>query len=208
VGYVDVDRITRKAKPVNLAMDGIQGELETLQKQVEEKRRQIRDLEADIKRTDGVVSKDEQDKKKKELLRLQNEMDDLRIRGERKAREMDQTVFEPLMKKILFAIQDIAKEQKFDIILRGEAVLYGTSGVDISDEVVSRLNSEKTAVRPAETKEGTPDAKAPDSPDETAKAEQPKDEGKAPSKPAKTPEPGNNADSGKAPQRAVDRQPE
>ncbi|MCX7625749.1 MAG: OmpH family outer membrane protein, partial [Candidatus Sumerlaeaceae bacterium] len=124
VGYVDVDRVTRKAKAVNQAMDSVQNDIEALQKQIDDKRQQIKELEADVQRSEGVIASGEIEKKRKEIARLRNELDDLAYRAERKARELDATVFEPLMKRILFAIQDVAKENKYDIILRGEAVLY------------------------------------------------------------------------------------
>ena len=95
-----------------------------------------------MERKEGVLAVSEQEKKQKEIQRLKNELDDLGYRAERKARELDATVFEPLMKRILFAIQDVAKEQKFDIILRGEAVLYGSSAADITDAVIEKLNRE------------------------------------------------------------------
>ncbi len=145
VGYVDVDRVTRKAKAVNQAMDSVQSDIETLQKQIDEKRQQIRDLEADVQRSEGVIAASEIEKKRKEIARLRNELDDLAYRAERKARELDATVFEPLMKRILFAIQDVAKENKYDIILRGEAVLYGSTGADITDEVIRKLNEQAAA---------------------------------------------------------------
>ena len=145
IAYVDIDRVTSKAKPVNSLMNDIQGQIEVLQKEIDAKRKQAAELDADIKRSDGVLAKEEVDKKRKELMRLQNDLDDLRLKGEKKMREVDQTVFEPVLKKILFCIQDIAKEQKIDIVLRGEAVLYGTSGVDISDAVIKKLNSDNAA---------------------------------------------------------------
>jgi outer membrane protein len=145
VGYVDVDRVTRKAKAVNQAMDHVQSGIEELQKQIDEKRQQVKELEADVQRSEGVVAPGEIEKKRKEITRLKNELDDLAYRAERKARELDATVFEPLMKRILFAIQDVAKENKYDIILRGEAVLYGTSAVDITDEVIRKLNEDTSS---------------------------------------------------------------
>lgn len=151
VGYVDVDRVTRKAKAVNKAMDNVQSDIETLQRQIDEKRQQIKELESDVQRSEGVVASSEIEKKRKEIARLRNELDDLAYRAERKARELDATVFEPLMKRILFAIQDVAKENKYDIVLRGEAVLYGTSAVDITDAVIRKLNEETTASSTSES---------------------------------------------------------
>jgi outer membrane protein len=221
VGYVDVDRVTRKAKAVNQAMDSVQSDIEDLQKQIDEKRQQIKELEADVQRSEGVIAASEIEKKRKEIARLRNELDDLAYRAERKARELDATVFEPLMKRILFAIQDVAKENKYDVILRGEAVLYGNSAADITDEVIRKLNEQvadtsapkATRAKPENTPEGreTPTAKQPT----TQAPQQPEAEPQQPT-PALPPAAKRQAASAKTPskessskpKRPVDRQPE
>lgn len=142
VGYVDIERITSKAKAVTNVMSDIQDEIKTLQKEINDKEKQMQELQADLKKTDGVFTKEETSKKKKDLDRLLNEYEDLQTRSKKKMRVLDETTFAPLMKKILFAIQDVAKERKFDVVLRGEAVLYGTTGADLTDDVIKKLNQD------------------------------------------------------------------
>jgi outer membrane protein len=218
VGYVDVDRVTRKAKAVNQTMDSVQSDIEVLQKQIDEKRQQIKDLEADVQRSEGVIAASEIEKKRKEITRLRNELDDLGYRAERKARELDATVFEPLMKRILFAIQDVAKEQKYDVILRGEAVLYGTSGADITDDVIRKLNEEPTTgsdtirSQGEATKKSVPssapareeDTRAQARPTAAAASPQPKETPRSSTGSGKK----GSSESGRRGVRPVDRQPE
>lgn len=142
VGYIDIDQITRKSKPVSGMMDKIKDEIETIQKEIASRDTKIRDLKADLKKNDGVLSTSDTDAKRKEITRLQNELDEYRVRGERKAREVDSRVLEPMLKTILFRVEDVAKEKGIDIVLRGEAVIYGTKAVDLTDDVIERLNAE------------------------------------------------------------------
>lgn len=140
VAYVDIDRVTSKAKPINDVMEGIQGQIKDLQDQIESRRRKIRDLETELKRNDGVLSQQIQTDKRKEVDRLKSELDDLDYKARKEMQKMDETQFAPLLKQILFAIQDVAKENKYDLVLRGEAVLYGSSAADISDLVIKKLD--------------------------------------------------------------------
>lgn len=161
VAYVDIERITSKAKPVSAMMTDIEQQVKGLQSEIESKMKKLRELKAEAQSTEGILSKDEQDKKRKEVLRLQNELDELEGRARRKMREMDSTVFEPLMKRIMFVIEDVAKEKKVDIVLRGEAVIYGATAVDLSDEVIKKLNEGSGATPPKSQATKGPDEPVP-----------------------------------------------
>ncbi|MCX7718293.1 MAG: OmpH family outer membrane protein [Candidatus Sumerlaeaceae bacterium] len=181
VAYVDIERITSKAKPVSAMMTDIEQQVKSLQSEIETKMKKLRELKADAQSTEGILSKDEQDKKRKEVLRLQNELDELEGRARRKMREMDSTVFEPLMKRIMFVIEDVAKEKKVDIVLRGEAVIYGATAVDLSDEVIAKLNEGTGAAAPK--------AQAPKAPEEPTPAATPEQQPQAVATPEATPAP-------------------
>lgn len=140
VGYVDINRITSKAKPVTSLMIDTEDQIKGMQRDIDTKRKRAAELQGELRRTEGVVSADEQEKKRKELDKLKNELDEIEVKARRRMQEWDSTVFEPMLKKILFAIEDVAKEKQLDVVLRGEAVLYGASGADITDDVIKRLN--------------------------------------------------------------------
>lgn len=140
IGYVDIDQVVSKSRPIRRMIETIQDQLSSLQEQIEVKRKQITDLESEIRRSDGVLKPDAIEAKRKEVLRLRNEFDDLDFQARQKAREIDATVFEPALKRVVFAIQEVAREKSIDLVLRGEAVLYGSSRVDLTDLVVAKLD--------------------------------------------------------------------
>lgn len=176
IGYVDIDKVTAKAKQ-SAAMDKISTQVKDIQRQYQERIDKIRDLEREISRTKGVVSADETNRKQKEVTRLKNEIDELEVRHKRELQRIDETVFAPLVKQIGYAIEDVAKERGFDIVLRGEAVFYGSPAVDLSDDVIRKLDfsgetpgssarnssraqePKKEELRPAFTEEKAPEKK-------------------------------------------------
>lgn len=143
VGYVDIDRVTAKSVAVNSAMGSVQDKVKKFQEDLETKKKKLRDLEADIKRTEGVVSSDEQNRKKKEAITVRNEMDDLELQAKREMQKLDDTFFAPTLKRIVYAIQDVAKEKELELVVRGEAVLYGSDSADITEDVIRKLNAEE-----------------------------------------------------------------
>ncbi|MBX7246620.1 MAG: OmpH family outer membrane protein [Candidatus Sumerlaeaceae bacterium] len=169
VGYVDVDKVVSKSKKITNILSGLEDQVRGFQGEMQKKIDTVKGLDADIKRGEGVLSADEISKKKKEKARLENEIDDLNLKAQKAMREADSTKYEPLMKEILFTIQDVAKEKKLDIVLRGEAVLYGSTAVDISNDVIERL-AQKDSGNPDSTKAAptaTPELRATATPEIT-----------------------------------------
>jgi len=217
VAYVDIDRVTAQSKEVNSAMGSMQGKVKKIQDDLEAKRKKIAELNADLKKTEGLVSAEEQNRKKREIQTLQNEAEDLQMSGRREMQRLDDTFFEPMLKRIVFAIEDVARDRDLDLVVRGEAVLYGADSVNITEDVIKKLNSQDsstTATRRTTTK-STP---APAESDNTPAAGTAAATAAAPAEAAATPKPAETtpastprARSTGAPRagtRPVDRQPD
>jgi outer membrane protein len=212
IGYVDIDTIIKKAKAVNSSFSKVGGQVNKLQSDIDSKTEKIKRLREDVQKSEGVLSREEIDKKRKEINTLLNEVEDLSMQGRRELQRVDDTFFTPLLKKIVYAIQDVANDKGLDLVLRGEAVLYGRDTVDITEDVVKRLNMEDlnstgtaTAKEPKSKSDSTP--KATPAPDDSA-AEKPATSGAAASTPdssAATPKPRATKTPG-ATTRPVDRQ--
>jgi outer membrane protein len=141
VAYVDIDRVTEKSEKINKAMGNISSKMETLQKDIEEKRKRLADLKAEIKKGEGVLAESELKKRRDESSKLEKDVVELEYQGRLEYQKLDNTLFEPMLKSIVYAIQEVAKERNIDLVLRGEAVIYGADAADITDEVVKKLNS-------------------------------------------------------------------
>lgn len=201
VGFVDIDRVTAKSKSVNSLMTGMQGDFEKVQEELDARRKKIADIEADIKRTEGVLSKEQQDKKRSEITKLQSEADDIEFKAQKQVRDVQQKVLEPLRRKIVAAIEDVAREQRYDLILTKEAVVFFLPTSDITDDVIKKLNT--TLGDEGTNEQATSEPAASDKSAETVKPAI--EEQKAPTKEA-TPAPKETDTNTR--RRAVDRQPE
>lgn len=141
VAYVDIDRVTEKSDKINAAMGKVSNRVEDIQKEIEEKRARLVELRSEIKKGEGVLAESEMKKKRDEATKLDKEMVDLEYEGRRELQKLDTTLFEPMIKTIVLAIQDVAKEKNVDLVLRGEAVIYGADVADLTNDVVKKLNS-------------------------------------------------------------------
>lgn len=141
VAYVDIDRVTEKSDKINKAMGNVTNRVEGIQQDVEKKRKRLAELKVEIKKGEGVLADAELKKRKDESGKLEKELVDLEYEGRRELQKLDSTLFEPMIKTIVLAIQDVARDKKIDLVLRGEAVIYGADVADITDAVVLKLNS-------------------------------------------------------------------
>jgi outer membrane protein len=184
VGFVNIDQVTMKSKSVSSLVSGMQTDLRSLQKEVDAKRTKITDLENEVKRTEGVVAKSATDEKRKEIQRLRNEIDEIDFKLRQQMRDVEQTVLEPLKRQITTAIEEVAREQRYDIVLTREAVIFAMPAVDLTDDVIKKLNTDS---KPASAK---PAAKETDGKPEPAKeTDAPKPEAQSPKTDEAKPEP-------------------
>jgi len=141
VAYVDIDRVTEKSDKINKAMGNVSDRVEGIQKDIETKRKRLADLKMEIKKGEGVIADTELKKKRDESSQIEKDLVDLEYQGRRELQKLDATLFEPMIKTIVLAIQEVAKERNIDLVVRGEAVIYGADAADITDEVIKKLNS-------------------------------------------------------------------
>ncbi len=195
VAYVDIDRVTEKSEKINSAMGNVKGRVEDIQKEIETKRKRVLEIREELKKGEGVLADSELKKKRDETADLDKELVDLEYEGRRELQKLDTTLFEPMIKTIVLAIQDVAREKKIDLVVRGEAVIYGADSADITDDVIKKLNSgtymSDAAARPKSDSE-TSEANKSDTDDteSTASSEEPPSKvkpGPAPSSTVKTP---------------------
>lgn len=164
VAYVDIDRVTDQSERINKAMNNVSARVEDIQKEIEQKRQRLTELKAEIKKGDGVLAQSEMKKRRDESSKLEKDLVDLEYEGRRELQRLDSTLFEPMIKTIVLAIQDVAKEQNIELVVRGEAVIYGAKVADITDDVVKKLNSSDfNPDRSADDEESSDDAKSSDS---------------------------------------------
>lgn len=140
VGYVDIERVTAKAGAVTDAVREATDGLRELQKQMEDKTRAATDLDVQVRNDSGVLSKDLLEAKRKERTRLEGEVFDLEREIRLKERSIETDVFAPLQRNLLYAIEDVAKTRKMDLVVNSKNVLYGSTDADITQAVIDRLN--------------------------------------------------------------------
>lgn len=139
IGFVDTVKLIESAPQAKTAQSEIEAEFTPREKELVAMQREIKDMEEKLGRDGAVMSESERTSherkitsKRREMKRSQDEFrDDLNIRRNE--------VLAKLQKDMYQAVVELAKEQKFDLIL-SQGVVYSSEQVDITDSVLKKLS--------------------------------------------------------------------
>jgi outer membrane protein len=155
IGVVNAQKVLEKAPQAEAARKRLEAEFAPRDKEIAEMQKEMRKNEERMEKDGMVMSEVERQKldreivsQKRELKRAQEEFrDDLNLRRNEE--------FGKLQKRIAEVIMAVAKENNYDLVLT-DGVLYASDKVDITETVLTRLNTTEKDAAPAKPGTKTP----------------------------------------------------
>ncbi len=148
IGVVSLPALIERAPQTKAAMDALQEEFAPRQREFQAKQKEYEELAEKIQKDLAVMGETERRNAQKEvrdlerdLARMQNEFqEDLNLRQNEE--------YGKLQRDMLKEVQDFAEAQGYDLIV-GDGVLYVTSAVNITDDVLRAVeaNYQATSAR-------------------------------------------------------------
>jgi outer membrane protein len=140
VGYVNVVKIIEQAPQGDAALKKLESEFGPRDRELRGMRDQIKNLEEDLDKNALVLKEAERRDKERELLDLRRSLkrstqefrEDYNLRRNEELSELQKIVYK--------AIVDIAKADKFDLIIH-EGAVYASDRIDITEQVLKQLTS-------------------------------------------------------------------
>ncbi len=140
MGVVNVGKIMEKAPQADQAIKNLEREFAPRDKELRRTTERLLALEDELKKNAAIMSEAERKRKERQLITGRRELkrskdewrEDLALRRNEELGK--------LQRKILQAIDSLAKAEKFDVVL-GEGVIFARDTVDITDKVLRKLNS-------------------------------------------------------------------
>jgi len=148
IGYVDMQKIIFNS---NLGKQARQKLMEFHQKkqaEIDKKQSEIEKLKDEIAKKGAFLSQEAREEKENRLTKLQIELKRFIEDARAEERDMESKLVNKILTKAFKVIQKIGKEQNYTLILMRRSgmgdplVLYGNPSVDLTDEVIKRLNKE------------------------------------------------------------------
>ena len=140
IGVVNLARLLDEAPQARSAMQALQDEFAPRRRDLVEQTKALQTQEETLQRDLATMSEDarrsaERDlrEKQRDLARRQNEyLEDLNLRRNEELAN--------LQRSLMQEVQSFARSANYDLIV-GDGVLYASSGVDITAQVLARLES-------------------------------------------------------------------
>lgn len=141
IGVVNLEKILRDSVPAKMAE-------QKLKQEFEKRNKDLQDMDARIKGLADKLDKDNPVITDAERIKRQQELQDMDRDLRRRQREFQEDVnqrkneeYQALIQRAQRAVQQIAEQEKFDLIL--QEALYNSPRVDVTDRVLRALDSAK-----------------------------------------------------------------
>ena len=141
IGVVNAPKVLEQAPQAEAARKSLEQEFSPRDKAIQASQQELKKLEERLARDGAIMSESERRKlerdiisRKRDLKREREEFtEDLNIRRNE--------AFEKLRRRVFQVIVNLAKSEKYDLIL-SDGVVFASDNVDITDTVIQRLSDE------------------------------------------------------------------
>jgi outer membrane protein len=138
IGFVNVAKLLEKAPQAEKAKKELEREFAPRDKKLVAEQKEIKRMEEKLGKDAAVMSDDEKQKLDKEIIsrkreakRLQDEFrEDFNLRRNEELTQLQKEIFE--------AIQSLAKEERYDLLLT-DGVVYASDMIDVTGKVERKL---------------------------------------------------------------------
>lgn len=139
LGYVNTAKVFQSLPQREAILKKLQTELKDQKAQLDSLQKQIQSKAEKGRRDAQLLSEDDLRQLQIEIGSLQSELKVKAQSYERDAQKRQAEEQQKLFAIIDKAVQDVAKEQGYDMIVDAQAVRYATSSADITDAVINEI---------------------------------------------------------------------
>ncbi len=144
IAVVNMQRAIEETNDGKAALSKLKAEAERKQKELEQKRDELKKMDEDLAKQATVLKPDVLEKKKQELQQKLAQWQEAVMRSQKELQEKEQQATQPIINKLLRAIDFLANRDKFTLVVRQDVVLWPQgSAMDITNEVIRKANEQK-----------------------------------------------------------------
>lgn len=139
VAVVDVNEVVENYQEFKDGLEKLKTEFIEKQTDLDTRMKALAAKEADLKKRIAVMDEDKKEELRNELETEFRKLQSLFNQYQQELSEQEKQLFEKLEQKVLFIVEDIAKNEKYTIVLKKQATLYYDKSLDITKKVQDRL---------------------------------------------------------------------
>ena len=140
IGFINIARLLEEAPQAQSANQELQQEFGPQQRELATKAKDLQDLEERLSRDSAIMSESERQDAERRYRELQREINRRRTEISEDYNIRRNEELAKLQRIVLKEVQEFAREQNIDLVF-GDAI-YASSAVDITDDMLRRLESQ------------------------------------------------------------------
>ena len=141
-GFVNSDRVLREATPAKAAQTRLEVEFSKRQKEGEEAASRLKAAADKLDKDAPTLAEAERSRRQRDLVEQDRELQRKRREFQEDLNQRKNEELASVVERANKVVKQIYETEKFDVILQGEAVIFASSRVDITDKVIKALNAQ------------------------------------------------------------------
>ncbi len=142
VAYVDMQRALNQCEAGKDAKRQISAEVEKIQKEFAGRQKELEKIKEDLEKRGSVLSESARQQKERDYQAKLRDLQRLQRDYEEDLRRKDRELSDRILKNLEAIIKKMGEEGKYTFILEKNqpAVIYISKGLDLTDEVIKRID--------------------------------------------------------------------
>jgi outer membrane protein len=145
VAVVDADRVQRKSVSIQAGLAKASGPANRIQEELKAKTVELGRLMDEYQTQQAAASKEVNAQRMEKIVTLRREVAELNAQFDAALKKAGDTELEPMRQRIFDAVNRLAQEQGIEVVLSTQGVLYYAPYIDLTEQVVTRLDKDAGA---------------------------------------------------------------
>jgi Skp family chaperone for outer membrane proteins len=145
IGFVDIELVIENSRALRRGLDTMDEQLAERARVIDRREREFRRLRFELDNQERLITAEDRARRRAELADIQDDINRLRFEFEEEMRSKERLI-EPVLEKVMNIVADVAERDGFDLVLRGEVVIYGVTSADLTSAVIAELDRREDSV--------------------------------------------------------------
>ena len=144
IGFVDMTRLFNEYHETKTATANFEKDWNDAQEAINRKADEVRELKEQLQETSDTLSEQQRRNLEERIAEAERDVKDYYDLSLKKLRREEQEIKRKLLEKLQKAVNDIGVSEGYSMIFRESVLLHGAQTFDLTDEILRKVNSEKT----------------------------------------------------------------
>ncbi len=147
IGYVDTMEVYKESDLRKEKYNRLEDEVLVEEARLDVMKKEIANLQKELEEKGKLLSEEAKEKIRRKRDEKLDELDEKKEKVQRMVDKREEEIFKLALKEISKVISELGRKEGYDLILEKRMVLYGNEEMDLTVEVIEKLNKRRVEGR-------------------------------------------------------------